>query len=182
MAEPWSVEPAFPELPEGREGARIREVAGVRAWSVMARAGRAPDVVERARTAYGVDLADAPRRSASGDIAFLGVGPGKWLLLASAAIEPSDFAGIASVADQHGGYGILEVTGAAAAAAIGRALPIDLSPEAFPPGSVATTILDHIGVIVCALPGETATFQILVARSLAASFAASLARVVGATP
>jgi sarcosine oxidase subunit gamma len=76
---------------------------------------------------------------------------------------------MASVSDQSGGYVILRISGPAARTLLQRGAPVDLHPSAFGPGSVAATVIAHIGVIIRQLDA-TPAYEIALFRSYAASF------------
>jgi methylglutamate dehydrogenase subunit D len=85
-----------------------------------------------------------------------------------AAIVADDLAGIASVFDQSSGYAILGLSGVGAGALLQKGAFLDLHADAFPPGSVAVTVIEHIGAILWR-PDEN-IFEIAVFRSFASSF------------
>jgi sarcosine oxidase subunit gamma len=156
-----------------------RAVCG--AASVMARNG----VTARAvADALGTPLIDGPCWASDGEIALLGSGPGTWLAIGGA---PGDLAQrlrarlgtLASVSDQSGAYLILRLAGCAARTVLQRGAPIDLHPDAFGPGSVATTVIAHIGVVIRQLDAAP-TYEVAVFRSYAGSFRHWLDRTAAA--
>lgn len=159
------------ELPTGGGDIAVTERTGLGIATVMVRTNQA-DAVGRK---LGVQLADGPVRSVSDALALLGIGPGAWLMLAQDA--PTDWglcmadelADIASVFDQTSGYAILRISGQQAAALLQKGAFVDLDPGVFPPGSVAVTVIEHIGAILWRL--DETTFEIAVFRSFAGSFA-----------
>jgi sarcosine oxidase subunit gamma len=76
---------------------------------------------------------------------------------------------LASVCDQSGGYQILQLSGPDARTLLQRGAAIDLHPSAFASGSVATTVIAHIGVILRQLDAAP-TYEVALFRSYAASF------------
>lgn len=167
--------PLLATLPAGEGGLIVTERSGLGIATVMARAGRQDALVEQARTLYGIVPADGPRRVAAGDIAFVGTGPGAWLMLADgvgpdwAAEAASAFAGVASLFDQSSGYAMLRLSGADAARVLQAGLFLDLHPRAFPPGAAAVSVIAHVGVILWRLDQDDG-FEIAVFRSFASSF------------
>jgi sarcosine oxidase subunit gamma len=123
----------------------------------------------------GATPADGPRATQSGGMTLVGVGPGAWL--ATAEDGPSGWAeglrdrlaGVASVSDQSSGYKVFRFRGDGARELLQRGAFIDLHPAVFPPGTAATTVIAHIGVILWALD-ETPTFDVAVFRSFVGSF------------
>lgn len=159
MADPivLSTETAFASLlkPAGDTrdpGVTVREVAVAQIATVIAR-GPLPGLI------------DGPRRTIRDGTDYLGIGPGKWLALG--AIAP-DIAASASVVDQSGGYGVLEISGRAAVATLEKGIGIDLHPREFAPDAVAVTTVAHMGVILWRGAGDA--FRLAVFRSNAASF------------
>jgi sarcosine oxidase subunit gamma len=133
-------------------GVTVREVTVAQIATVIAR-GPIPS------------LFDGPKRTTRDGIDYLGVGPGKWLAFGPVAPE---IAASASVIDQSGGYGVLEISGRDAVATLEKGIGIDLHPRAFAPDAVAVTTVAHMGVIVWRSAGDA--FRLAVFRSNAASF------------
>ncbi len=159
MADPivLTVETAFAGLlkPAGYPrdpGVTVREVADLQIASVIAR-GPIPS------------LFDGPKRTLRDGTAYLGIGPGRWLAFGPVA---PDIAASASVIDQSGGYGVLEISGRDAVATLEKGIGIDLHPREFAPDAVAVTTVAHMGVILWRGTGDA--FRLAVFRSNAASF------------
>jgi heterotetrameric sarcosine oxidase gamma subunit len=159
----------------------IEERMGFGLASVMARKGVSARSIA---DALGVPAVDGPRWSNNGDLVLLGSGPGTWLALGEG---PADHAHrlqaglgpLASVADQSGAYVILRISGPEARTVLQRGAPVDLHPATFGPGSVATTVIAHIGVVIRQLD-DTAAYEVAVFRSYAASFRHWLGQAVAA--
>lgn len=120
-------------------------------------------------------LPTGPTWAAGNGLVMIGTGPGVWLAFAE---EPSPrwpaelaerLAETASVSDQSGGYVIFRIAGAPARQLLQRGAYIDLDPSAFGAGSVATTVIAHIGVIIWQTD-DVPTFHVALFRSFAASF------------
>ena len=62
---------------------------------------------------------------------------------------------------------VLVMSGTAAARVLNRMCPLDLHPRAFAAGRCAQSLLGHVNALFCR-PDESATFLVMVARSLAA--------------
>ena len=133
-------------------GVTIREVTASQITTVIVR-GPIPS------------LLDGPKRTIRDGTAYLGIGPGKFLAFGPVA---SDIAASASVIDQSGGYGVLEISGRDAVATLEKGIGIDLHPSAFAPDAVAVTTCAHMGVIVWRGAGDA--WRLAVFRSNAASF------------
>jgi methylglutamate dehydrogenase subunit D len=164
----------------GDAGVIAREVRQVGLASVTAHKGRRAALIDAARRAFGVELADVPRRATGRDMtfiwAFIWAGPDQWL--AHAAPAPAEgmearlakaFAGMAAIVDQSHGRTLLRVTGSGVRDALAKGLAIDLHPRAFKPGYTAITTVAHIGVHLWQID-EAPTYEIAVPRSLALSF------------
>jgi sarcosine oxidase subunit gamma len=169
-------------VPDGPAGGHTRpagivlcERAGLGLAAIQARRGRAAELAHVIRERFGIDLPAGPERAAAGPLAFLGVGPGKWLALhdggdpAFVAGLAAGLTGLAAVVDQSDGYAVLRVSGPAAREALQKALPVDLHPRAFGPGDVAVTSMAHVGVTVWQLDA-TPVYELAAARSFAGNF------------
>jgi heterotetrameric sarcosine oxidase gamma subunit len=161
-------------------GVIVRERAGDALAIVTARRGMAAELAKRVN-AMGIVLPLGPKREAQGSLAFLGIGPERWLATLDHGANTSqscdawakslahDLAGCASVVDQTGGYAVLQISGAKAQATLAKGVAIDLHPRAFRAGDVAVTQIAHIGVMLWQLDDQP-TYAISVFRSLAGSF------------
>ncbi len=110
-----------------------------------------------------------------GPLSMIGTGPGSWLAMMEDAAGDwaetlqAQVAGLASVSDQSGGYLVHRFAGPGATAVLQRGVAIDLHPAAFPTGSVATTVIAHIGVILWRVDYDP-SFDVAIFRSYADSF------------
>jgi heterotetrameric sarcosine oxidase gamma subunit len=147
--------------------------------TVMVRRGTQEQLKQRVEAAYGIDLIPGPRRSASGKVAFLGIGPATWLATQddggnafSLSLKQS-VADAASVTDQTDGYVIHRVSGPRVRQTLAKGFPIDLHAGAFAVDAVAVTAVAHLGAIVWRLDDlqdGSPVFEIAVFRSLVESF------------
>jgi heterotetrameric sarcosine oxidase gamma subunit len=136
--------------------------------SVIARKGIDPATIESA-------LATHSRAAKTHPLAMLAVGPGAWLAVQEFA-EP-DFAeqlqaelkAQAAVCDQSSAYAVLRLSGREARTVLQRGASIDVHPEVFRAGSVAVTVIAHIGVIIAQID-DVPTYDLFVFRSFAGSF------------
>jgi sarcosine oxidase subunit gamma len=77
-------------------------------------------------------------------------------------------------------YAVFSVRGPGALDVLRQGAPLDLSPAAFPPGSVAGTELWSVTAIILRSPGPEAAFTLLVDTSLAGYVGDWLAVAMGA--
>lgn len=140
--------------------------------TVMARRGVGAQAIG---SALGVTPPDGARLTTNGELALLGVGPDTWLALTHEARPDAAerlsvaLKGLASVSDQSSGYVVLRLSGPGARIALQRGAAIDLHDDAFGPGSVAVTMIAHIGVIVWR-PDAAPAYDVALFRSFAGSF------------
>ena len=151
----------------------LDELTGFGLATVMARKTvDAAAVGER----LGVEAPDGPFWRQGEGIALLGTGRGTWLAYAEqaapdwAATLQGRLGPLASVSDQSSGYRMFRLSGSGARGLLQRGAAIDFHPASFGPGSVATTVIAHIGVIVWRLADEDPVYHLAVFRSLAGSF------------
>jgi methylglutamate dehydrogenase subunit D len=166
---PLVAQPAFCDMkavPAPSPGVRVRLIQPLMV-SVLARREKTPALIEKAKTAFGLDLADAPARASAKDIVVLGLGPGRWLFLdASLETLAADFAGLASLSDHGDGYAVFEIWGPNMCAALAKGAPLDL--DLFQQSDAAVTSIAHIGAIIWKSCPER--FAVAVFRSYAPSF------------
>jgi methylglutamate dehydrogenase subunit D len=149
----------------------IVEREGFGIATVMARKGVTPAMVG---STLGLDAPRGPR-SASGAVTLLGTGPGTWMAVTDhAAPDWADelalkLKGVASVSDQSGGYVIFGISGPEARSTLQKGVFIDLDESAFGPGSVATTVVAHIGIILWQADSAP-SFEVALFRSFSHSF------------
>jgi len=125
--------------------------------------------------ALGADLPAGPGAVFADNLAIIGTGPESWLVVKEDA-EP-DFAarlgetlaGLASVSDQSGGYAVTRLSGEGARTVLQRGAFIDFHPEAFRAGSVASTVIAHIGAIIWQVDDQP-SYLVANFRSYASSF------------
>lgn len=138
--------------------------------SVMARKGANIAVVgER----LGAVLPDRPQAVFAGGRTIVGTGPGTWLVFEEqAALDfvhnvAAQLAGPASVSDQSSGYVVQRISGPGARTLLRRGVALDV--DMFVPGSAATSVIAHIGVILWQVD-DAPTYDIATFRSYAGSF------------
>jgi heterotetrameric sarcosine oxidase gamma subunit len=155
-------------------GVIVSERLGLGLAAVEPRKGRAPELIARVEAHYGLSLPRGLRRAAAGAIAFLGVGPNRWLAISEsgAATFTDDLEaaldGVASVIAQTDGLAVLRIAAPRARTAFAKGLSIDLDPGAFAVGDVASSILAHITVTIWRT--DETSYDIAVPRSFAGDF------------
>ena len=140
--------------------------------TIMGRKGIEPKAIG---LVLGTVPPKGPTRVEGDRLALIGTGPDTWLALTEMP-EPGwssrladKLVGLASVSDQSGSYVLLRVGGEDARRVLQRGAFIDLHPSVFRTGSVATTVIAHIGVIFWQLD-DAPTFEVATFGSYAFSF------------
>ncbi|MDB5501160.1 MAG: sarcosine oxidase subunit gamma [Tardiphaga sp.] len=156
-------------------GLIVRERIGLALATVMVRKGRTAALAAAVKEQFDIALPAGPHGSGSDSTSFLGTGPGRWLVTHDARTPgfvdslSRKLEGLASVVDQSDAYGVLRLSGPSILEVLAKGVAIDLSAPAFPAGSVAATVVAHIGVTLWKVD-ETPTIHVAVARSYAGSF------------
>lgn len=150
----------------------VTPLEGLGIAGVMARKGIDAAVIGQR---LGASMPDGPRAQFSGSRTIVGTGPGAWLVIDEGAAPDfaetvqEQLAGLASVSDQSGGYHVQQLSGPLARKLLQRGAAIDFDPSTFLPGSAATTVIAHIGVIIWQVD-ERPCYRIATFRSYADSF------------
>ena len=157
----------------------ICERDGLGLATMHVRKGQAAPLNERIRTHFLITLPTGPACTSAGDVAFIGTGPGCWLVIRergghefSASLRQIT-APLASVSDQSGGYTVFRVGGRDIRQTLAKGFAIDLDPAVFRVGDAATTVASHIGATIWRREDDSdgwPVFDIAVFRSLAHSF------------
>jgi sarcosine oxidase subunit gamma len=143
---------------------------------LLAGRGQGSVVSLDAEAFFGVPLADEPRCvvAAAAAVEFIGVGPGRWLVLGEGESEgliqrlEAAFAPQASIVDQSGGLVLFEASGRKIAETLTKFIAIDVDPSVFPIGVAATTTAAHVNMTLW-LAGPD-RWRFAVARSYVAAF------------
>jgi sarcosine oxidase subunit gamma len=159
-------------------GVIATELVGLGLAAVEPRKGRAADLIAHVEARYGLSPPKSLRRVTAGSVAFLGVGPNRWLAISESGASFTDdleaaLDGAASVIAQTDGLAVLRISGSRVRDTFAKGLPIDLDPRAFAVGDVASSTLAHIGVTIWRAD-ETA-YDVAVPRSFARDFSNWLA-------
>ncbi len=157
----------------GPPGVTVQEKLGLGLAIVALRRDRFPDLAERVQTYFKCELSDASRVHGTGAPYFIGIGPGRWLVVASDPGIADALAGklqhVASVTDQSGGYRIVSVSGASVRAVLAKGVGLDLHPRLFKAGDAAATIVSHVPVMLWRHAAAD-TFEFAIPRSFFGSF------------
>lgn len=92
------------------------------------------------------------------------------------AAPPEGLTEHAALTDQSDGWAGLQLTGAGAEAVLARLIPLDLRAPAFPPGSAARSLLNHMPCLV--LRVADAAFELFTYRSMAGTAVHELAEAM----
>jgi sarcosine oxidase subunit gamma len=161
--------------PVSGNGVTATERIGLAIATVMVRRGKRAELSNAVRSLFGIALPAGADWVSEDGVAFLGIGPGKWLAISDAngaafvqTLE-TRLQGLASVVEQSGGIGVLRLAGPNLFDALVKGVQIDVAPDKFPVGSVAVTSIAHIGITLWKVD-DAPTIDIAVARSLSGSF------------
>jgi heterotetrameric sarcosine oxidase gamma subunit len=165
--------------PTHGRGVVVCDRDGLGIAAVLVRKGKSEVLAPRVREHFRIELPRRPCRSAAGDVALLGTGPGAWLATcerdgnAFAISLTKTIGDLASISDQSDGYAVARLSGLKVRDTLSKLVAIDLHPRFFKPDDVACTVAAHIGAILWRLDDchdGSPVFEIAVFRSLAASF------------
>lgn len=161
---------------DGGAGVSVAERVDLGLASVEVRKGQIDGLKAYVRDYYGVALPEGSTAASGEDVTFIGTGPGQWFAVSTtlanedlAADLATKLKGLASVADQSSGRGVLRLSGQRARDVLAKGLAIDFDPRVFSAGSAATSTLSHMGVLVWR-EGAAESFDIVLFRSVAESF------------
>ena len=155
------------------QGVVVTDRSGVGLASVLAGQTKAEVLESAVQAAFGLALPTGPRRSGHERLAFVGVGPGRFLAVGDTSQVAAQLRGLAAVFDQTDGYGVLRLSGPKVRETLAKGVGIDLHPAAFAVGDAATTSIAHIGVNLWRLEDDDdghGVFEIAMFRSMAGSF------------
>jgi heterotetrameric sarcosine oxidase gamma subunit len=126
-------------------GVRLQDVGGLKLYQVAAWANSIDAVGAQVANTVGCERAPGPCEAASvGEVAALRVEPLKWWLYGVEA--PDVDAEQGAILDISHSRTQVRVSGPEAATLLNRHLPLDLREQSFPIGSVASTMIHHVGV------------------------------------
>ncbi|WP_158818873.1 sarcosine oxidase subunit gamma [Methylocapsa sp. S129] len=155
-------------------GVNVVAREGLGVAGIQAQRGRKAALSALVKMRYGLELPTTPRAVRDAAHAFVWAGPGQWLLVAEQKESFAELSELAAVSDQSDGRAALRLSGPNVRDMLAKGCMIDLHPAAFPSGAAAMTSIAHIGVHLWRVDEQPydrpAIFDILVARSMAASF------------
>ncbi len=146
-------------------GVILQELADLVLYQVAAWPDTVDQVGKQVADAIGADQAPAPCRSVSSPTgSALRVEPLKWWLCGIRAPDIDVERG--TVLDISHSRTRLLITGPDAAEFLNRFLPLDLRESVFPVGSVASSVIHHVGVTLCM---SEAGYELFIPRGFALS-------------
>lgn len=171
---PWTGVLPARSGPEGAEAGVVaapRESLGLA--TAMALCGQACALRAKLRALYDLEVPTRPAIARGRDLELAWTGPEQWLAVSAdravAGRLAGELEGLAAVSDQSDARAVLRLSGPKAREALAKGCPLDLHPRAFRPGDTALTAIAHVGVQLWQVD-DAPTFDLLVARSMAASF------------
>ena len=158
------------------DGVALVELTDLAVVSIATPQGGEDALLKAVENNYGVTVPQPGKANLSkdGSTRFLGMSPDQMFAIFDHA-KPDAVDVVAEKLKDTGYYTLqsdnwvgLRISGPKCLDALERISPIDLSPAAFPVGSVARTSMEHMGVIV--YPEDADSFVLISASSSAASF------------
>jgi sarcosine oxidase subunit gamma len=140
---------------------------------VIASGTKTEQLRERFAALYGLEPPTRPAVAHGRALDLAWAGPEQWLAVSAertvAERLAGELEGLAAVSDQSDGRAVLRLSGPKVREMLAKGCPVDLHPRAFRPGDTAITAIAHVGVQLWQVD-DGPTFDLLVARSMAASF------------
>jgi heterotetrameric sarcosine oxidase gamma subunit len=128
-----------------KAGVHLQDVHGLKLYQVAAWANSINAVGAKVANTVGCERAPGPCKAASvGEVAALRIEPLKWWLYGVEAPEVDAEQG--AILDISHSRTQIRVSGPEATSLLNRHLPLDLRGQSFPVGSVASTMIHHVGV------------------------------------
>ncbi len=178
MADPVALRPGRSGRADGPAGVTVAPRTGLAMAVIAARRGADP---ERLAAALGAALPGHPGCVEAGPLLLVWAGPGQWLALrrdlsgaARYGFAPhlaQALGDAASVTEMTGSRMVLRLSGRRSRDALAKIVPIDLDPQAFPPGAAALTNCGYLPVHLWCLPGPEAVLELACYRSYGDSLA-----------
>lgn len=142
---------AGPYGAQGDAGVALTEIRDFDLVQVMARRGKAGEMVKVAQARFGIAVPETPKAVDAADAALIWSGPDQFLVLSKGgrhSIEAlgSVFAGSASLSDQSHARVLISISGEKARTMLAKLSSIDLHPDVFAVGVAAATSMDHTSV------------------------------------
>lgn len=148
------------DLPVTHAGVTLSEAPTVPIWSVAPYQGQEPGM---AKALKPLKFPAPNRVEIAGNARMVWAGRNMAFLLGAA--PPDGLQSMAAVTDQSDGWARLHLSGAGAEDVLARLVVVDLRASAFPVGSCAKLMLNHMQALI--IRSEAQAFDILVFRSMA---------------
>lgn len=142
---------AGPYGAQGEAGVSLTEIRNFDLVQVMARRGKAGEMIAAAKARFGAAAPETPKAVSIADATVIWSGPDQFFVLSKGgkhSIEAlaSVFAGSASLSDQSHARALISISGDKARAMLAKLSSIDLHPDVFGVGAAAATSMDHTSV------------------------------------
>jgi heterotetrameric sarcosine oxidase gamma subunit len=151
---------------------------------IAARRGQDAHVDAALRQHLAVGLPTPGRALVTGDVAARCTAPGTVWIEGSArhlaALAGAMVRDVAAIVDQSGGFAILRLSGPKSPVVLAKGCRLDLHPDVFGPGHCARTLIAQVPAILHQTDAQP-TYDLLVPRTLARSFAEFLVRAAQAS-
>ncbi|OHV89415.1 sarcosine oxidase subunit gamma [Mesorhizobium sp. ORS 3428] len=136
---------------QGDAGVSLTEIRNFDLVQVMARRGRAAEMVKAAKARFGVAAPETPRAVGTADTTLIWSGPDQFFVLSKGGKHTVDalgqaFSASSSLSDQSHARALISISGAKARSMLAKLSSIDLHPEMFPVDAAAATSMDHTSV------------------------------------
>lgn len=144
-----------PLVAPGDPGIRLAEIAHEAKLNLRGDLSD-PGFAAAVNAALGLDLPSRPGTAAAGGVTALWLGPTEWLLVGgvdqdaglSGRLQDSLAGRHAAVTDVSDNWTVIALSGLKALDVLAKGCPLDLHPRAFPPGSVAQSMIAQADVIL----------------------------------
>jgi len=118
--------------------------------TLVARRGMKAEVRAAMQESFRLDLADVPRLSRGRDLSAIGLGPGRWMVMAETSQnlleQLAPLAPHAALTEQSDAYIAFMLSGPRVQDVLAKGVTVDLDASVFPPGAAATTNIAHLNV------------------------------------
>ncbi|MBZ9850762.1 sarcosine oxidase subunit gamma [Mesorhizobium sp. CA14] len=136
---------------QGDAGVALTEIRDFDLVQVMARRGKAAEMVKAAQARFGIAAPETPKAVDTADTALIWSGPDQFLVLSKGGKHTIEalaaaFVGSASLSDQSHARALISISGDKARAMLAKLSSIDLHPDKFRVGAAAATSMDHTSI------------------------------------
>lgn len=157
---------------EGKTGVTLREVRSCALAELTAFKGQNAALTTAIIDAFGIVLPSANRTASYGDVMFVSIGPGKWLVTAEEETKADLVARLekaastlAAVVDQTDARALVEISGDKARLALAKGIMIDLDRTAFKTGHAAVSFAVQFWITIWQT-NDAPVYRISVFRSM----------------